>query len=305
MAALPLRLLSGAALAVLTSGAAAHVAVPATEAAAGRDPGAVLEAWLLGSLALSGTLYVAGLLRVWTRAGVGHGVRPREAAAFGLGWAALAAALASPIDAWGARLFSAHMLQHELLMVVAAPLLVLGRPFGAWLFGLPAAWRRSIGAATRRAGWRRVWRALTGPLAAWSLHAAALWGWHVPRLFDAALAAPGLHALQHLSFLFTALLFWWAVLGPQARRQPGAALLSLFTTMLHTAALGALLALSEVPWYAAYALTAPASGWEPLADQQLGGLIMWVPAGTGYVAAALAIAARCLRVPRRPVPLAL
>jgi hypothetical protein len=118
----------------------------------------------------------------------------------------------------------------------------------------------------------------------------------VPRLFDAALVSPGLHALQHLSFLATALLFWWPVLGPTARRQPGAALLSLFTTMLHTAALGALLALAASPWYAAYAATAPAAGWDPLADQQLGGLIMWVPAGTGYVAAALAIAARCLRL---------
>jgi cytochrome c oxidase assembly factor CtaG len=302
VAAVALRLLSGAALAAWSLGAAAHVA--GAEAGAGRDGGAALEAWLLGSLALSGALYLAGVLRVWARAGRGHGVRPREAAAFALGWAVLAAALVSPVDAWGARLFSAHMLQHELLMVVAAPLLVLGRPFGAWLFGLPAGWRRALGAATRRAGWRRFWRALTGPLAAWSLHAAALWVWHVPWLFDAALAAPGLHALQHLSFLVTALLFWWAVLGPAARRQPGAALLSLFTTMLHTAALGALLALAEQPWYAAYAFTAPALGWEPLADQQLGGLVMWVPAGTGYVAAALAIAARCLRVPPRPVPLA-
>ena len=298
MAAAALRRLTGVAPALVGLAAAAHVVTPDAVAGAGARA-AALEAALAAALCLSGLLYLAGLLRIWRRAGRGHGVRAGQAAAFALGWSVLAVALVSPIDAWGARLFSAHMLQHELLMVVAAPLLVLGRPFGAWLFGLPAGWRRAVGRATRTPRWRRGWHAITGPLAAWSLHGAALWIWHVPALFDAALASPGLHALQHLSFLATALLFWWPVLGPAARRQPGAALISLFTTMLHTAALGALLALAESPWYAAYAAAAPAAGWDALADQQLGGLIMWVPAGTGYVAAALAIAARCLRVPER------
>jgi putative membrane protein len=298
VAAGALRCLTGAAPALIGLAAAAHVVAPDAAAASGtRD--AALEAALAIALCLSGLLYLVGLVRIWRRAGRGHGVHTGQAAAFALGWTALAVALVSPIDAWGARLFSAHMLQHELLMVVAAPLLVLGRPFGAWLFGLPPGWRRALGRAARRPRWRRCWYVFTGPLAAWSLHGTALWIWHVPALFDAALASPGQHALQHLSFLTTALLFWWAVLGPVARRQPGAALLSLFGTMLHTAALGALLALAESPWYAAYAATASVAGWDPLADQQLGGLIMWVPAGTGYVAAALAIAARCLRVPPR------
>lgn len=298
MAAAALPRLSAAATALVGLAAVAHVATADAGAAAPLGD-AALEAALALALCASGLLYAAGLLRLWRRAGRGHGVRPLQASAFALGWTTLAAALLSPVDAWGARLFSAHMLQHELLMVVAAPLLVLGRPFGAWLFALPAGWRRAIGRATRGPRWRHCWHALTGALGGWSLHAAALWAWHVPRLFEAALASPGLHALQHLSFLATALLFWWPVLGPAARHQPGAALLSLFTTMLHTAALGALLALAASPWYAAYAVTAPAAGWDPLADQQLGGLIMWVPAGTGYVAAALAIAARCLCVPPR------
>jgi putative membrane protein len=297
MAAAALPRLIGAALVAVAAPAAAHVAGAAADTRGDVWATWSLEPWATAGLALSGGLYLAGLRHVWARAGRGRGVRPAQTAAFALGWATLALALLSPLDAWGARLFSAHMVQHELLMVVAAPLLVLGRPFGAWLFGLPPLWRQAIGRLTRGAAWRRGWRGLTGPLAAWGLHAAALWLWHVPRLFDAALASPGLHVLQHLSFLLTALLFWWSVLGDEARRRPGAALASLFTTLLHTAALGALLALAPEPWYTAYSASAPLAGWDPLSDQQLGGLIMWVPAGTGYVVASLALVARRLRPP--------
>ena len=134
----------------------------------------------------------------------------------------------------------------------------------------------------------------TGPLAAWLLHAMALWLWHLPVLFDAALANEGIHALQHASFLVTALFFWWSVLGVNTRHDQGLALLSLFTTMVHTGALGALLTLSPVTWYAAYAATAPAFGLDALEDQQLGGLIMWVPAGLVYVSCGLVMAARWL-----------
>ena len=88
------------------------------------------------------------------------------------------------------------------------------------------------------------------------MHAAALWLWHLPAWFDAALARNGVHALQHASFLFSALLFWWSVLGPATRAAHGTALASVFTTMLHTGALGALLALSPVAWYAYAATTA-------------------------------------------------
>jgi putative membrane protein len=108
------------------------------------------------------------------------------------------------------------------------------------------------------------------------------------------------HALQHASFLGTALLFWWSVLGREA---PGLALASLFTTMLHTGALGALLALSSSPWYAPYIGATAAYGLTPLEDQQLGGLVMWIPAGFAYLGAGLALAARLLNGARTP-PLA-
>jgi cytochrome c oxidase assembly factor CtaG len=185
------------------------------------------------------------------------------------------------------------MLQHEALMVVAAPLFVLARPLGAWAWALPQRWSRALGRFFHRPGWRTPWLVVTGPLAAWLVHALALWLWHIPSWFEAALASDGIHALQHASFFVAALLYWWSVLG--ARRNAGAAMASLFTTMIHTAALGALLALSPVAWYPTYADRTIAFGLDALEDQQLGGLVMWVPAGFGYVACGLAIALRWLR----------
>jgi putative membrane protein len=211
---------------------------------------------------------------------------------------ALVLALVSPLDAFGARLFCAHMLQHELLMLVAAPLLVLGRPLAAWTWALSPAQRQVVGRWTRVRWWSATWALLTDPLAAWALHALALWLWHLPSWFEAALHNEAWHALQHASFLITALLFWWAVVGGDARaRAGGFALLYLFTTMLHTGALGALLTMAPTPWYPSYAASAGALGLDPVEDQQLGGLVMWVPGSVAYLMAALVVMARLLARP--------
>jgi putative membrane protein len=252
------------------------------------------EPWVLACLGISALLYALGLRRLWSHAGAARGIGGRQVSAFAAGWLTLVAALVSPLDGLGAQLFSAHMVQHELLMVVAAPLLVLGRPLVAWTWALRPAARRRAGAWTRHPLWARPWRAITAPLGAWLLHALALWAWHVPALFDAALANEAVHALQHASFLVAALLFWWSVLGHTAQRTCGAALASLFATLLHTAALGALLALAASPWYLPYAGRGAAFGLSALEDQQLGGLVMWMPAGFGYLAAALVLMARLL-----------
>jgi cytochrome c oxidase assembly factor CtaG len=196
------------------------------------------------------------------------------------------------------------MLQHELLMVVAAPLYVLGRPLGVWAWALPPAWRRGIGRFFHRSAWRSPWLFVTGPIAAWSIHAVALWLWHIPSWFQAALANEGVHALQHASFLLSALLYWWSVIGVAAGRNRGAAMLSLFTTMIHTGALGALLTLSPIGWYPAYAGRTLAFGLDPLEDQQLGGLVMWIPAGLAYVACGLTSAFHWLNRRARWVPMA-
>lgn len=260
-----------------------------------------LEPWVLLCLALSAAMYGLGLMRLWSHTDAGRGVRPVQAAAFGLGWLVLVAALVSPLDALGGQLFSGHMIQHELLMIVAAPLLVLGRPLAAWAWALPPAWRRPTGAFFHAPAWRTPWLVLTGPVAAWVLHAAALWGWHVPVLFDAALRSKALHTWQHITFLLTALLFWWSILGASRRSGQGVALISLFTTMVHTTVLGALLTMSPMLWYQSYVATAPAYGFTAIEDQQLGGLVMWVPAGLVYVFVGLTFAARWLGRPARGV----
>jgi putative membrane protein len=262
------------------------------------------EPWVVGPLLLALLLYALGAARLWRQAGAGRGLGRLQATAFGGGWLALVAALMSPLDALGDRLFWAHMVQHEVLMLVAAPLLVLGRPLAAFAWALPRPLLRAVARrfrATRLAA--RAWAALTAPLSAWILHALALWAWHVPVLFDAAVESEPLHVLQHTSFLASALLFWWAVLGPDARaRNQGAAMLLLFTTMLHTGALGALLALAATPWYPHYAQSGAGFGLDALEDQQLGGLVMWVPGGLAYLAAALAVGARWLGRRGRPLP---
>lgn len=282
------------AFAALAAGAAhAHAAEPQ----AAPDPWAWNCApWLVALLLLSAGLYLRGLRRLWRHAGAGRGIRAAEAAAFAAGWLALVAALVTPLDALGAQLFSAHMVQHELLMVVAAPLLVLGRPLATWTWALGPAQRRLAGGLTQARPWAAPWRVLTDPLVAWTLHAAALWGWHIPAAFDAALRHEGLHIAQHASFFVTALFFWWAVLGHDVRGRHGAghACACLFTTMLHTSALGALLSLAPTAWYAPYLSQTAAFGFDPVEDQQLGGLIMWVPASLAYVIAGLAVLGKLL-----------
>ncbi len=262
----------------------------------GLEPGVVVP------LALSAWLYARGLARLWRQAGVGHGVTRWEAASFAAGWLALVVALVSPLHPWGGVLFSAHMTQHEILMLAAAPLLVLGKPAVATLKGLPAGWARR---AVRWAGagrLRRAWAVAVNPFVAWLIHAAVLWAWHIPALFQATLGNEWVHALQHLSFLLSALLFWWAVLeGPQRAAGYGAAVLYLFTTAFHSGLLGAILTLAGSVWYPAYRETTASWGLTPLEDQQLGGLIMWVPACLVYLAAGLALLAAWLRDSERRV----
>ncbi len=265
-------------------------------------PGWSFEPWVVACLLVSATLYAVGMAQLWRRAGPsGRAAHARQSIAFVAAWLATVAALVSPLDRLGSSLFSAHMLQHEVLMVVAAPLFVLARPLGAWAWALPMSWRRGLGHFFHRPAWRLPWLIVTGSMAAWAIHAATLWLWHIPAWFEAALANEAVHALQHASFLVGALVYWWSVIAIGARRPRGAAMLSLFTTMVHTGALGALLTLSPVAWYPANAGTTHAFGLEPLEDQQLGGLVMWIPAGLAYVACGLASALQWLdrEPPRR------
>jgi putative membrane protein len=247
------------------------------------------------SLILAGTLYSLGVRNLWRASAPGSGLRHREVSSFAAGWVMLAVALVSPLHALGGALFSAHMAQHEILISVAAPLLVLGRPLVAFVWALQPSARRTVGKLPRGTLVAAVWSLLSRPSAAFGLHAVALWAWHLPGPYQATTTSVTLHALQHVSFLFTALLFWWTVLmarGGEANR--GAAVFYLFGTALSTGALGALLAFAPTLWYPAYAATSGAWGISPLDDQQLGGLIMWIPGSLPYLFAGLYILARWL-----------
>ena len=246
------------------------------------------EPAVLAGLTLMGWLYARGVGTLWRRAGTGRGIPRWRAACYFGGLLALVIALISPVDGVGAALFSVHMVQHLLLVMIAAPLLILGDPHIAILWALPRSSRRAIARAwRRRPALRSLWRLTSHPAVTWALHTAALWAWHAPRLYEGAVRHESLHALEHASFFLTALLFWWVLVGRGARRRLGfgVAILYLFTASLQSVLLGALLTLARQPWYQVHFGTTAPWGLTPLEDQHLAGLIMWVPAGLIYLAA--------------------
>ncbi|HEY0338738.1 MAG TPA: cytochrome c oxidase assembly protein [Burkholderiales bacterium] len=257
------------------------------------------EAWLATALVLTGLLYARGVY-VLVRSARTHPMHVmRCALLFTLGWSALGVAFVSPLAVATKGLFSAHMIQHEIVMVLAAPLMVLGRPLAIWTWAVPTRWRRALARPLRAHVLRRPWAFASAPIAASALHAAAIWIWHVPSLFERAEASLAVHTVQHCTFLFTALLFWWSLLRPGRGARVGAAVLCLFITMLHTGALGVLLTFSSEVWYPLSTAAATQWGLTPTEDQQLGGLIMWVPGGIPYVVAALMLATRLFRTDQR------
>ena len=239
-------------------------------------------------LAIAITLYIAGLRRLAASGGLIHVAR-WEIASFVAGWAVLALALLSPLATLSEWLFSVHMTQHELLMVVAAPLIAIGRPLVPMLWALPGRWRRGAGLVAGTG----MLTCLTSPPVVFALHASALWIWHVPPLYEAAVVDDRVHIVQHICFTGTAALFWWSLIrGRYGRLGYGAAFLYIFATAVHSGGLGALLASSPVPWYPLYVNRSGAS--DPMVDQQLGGVLMWVPSGIVMMLLALGLFAAWL-----------
>jgi putative membrane protein len=233
---------------------------------------------LIGIAALAGGyFYAIGPLR--QRYGLGSPASDRQLAAFLAALATLVVALVSPLDELGDRyLFSAHMVQHMLLAVVVPPLLLLGIP--DWLFDwllAPLLRRPALAAAVR---------ALTNPFAAFFLVNSVIYIWHVPPLYDATLTDEALHIVEHLIFLATGVLFWWPVLSPVAalpRLSRPLGVLYLFLGCQPMVLLGALLTFASQPIYAAYVAAPRVWGATALGDQQLGGLIMWLPTNIPYL----------------------
>jgi len=204
------------------------------------------------------------------------------------GWLSLLGSLVSPLHSLGEQLFTFHMIEHEIIMAVSAPLLVLANPVGTLLWSLPRSLRVFVGRAMRHASITKCWNWMTEGTHATIIHGIAIWAWHWPVLFDAAILDIAIHRLQHLSFFLSAVLFWWSVFR---RSEAGAAAWHVFITMMHTSVLGALMALAPRVLYGAQTATSSAWGLTPLEDQQLAGIVMWVPAGTVYAGDVLALVA--------------
>ena len=215
---------------------------------------------------------------------------------FYAGWLTLAMALVSPIHELGEQLFSAHMLQHEILILVSAPLISAAHPGATILWAFAPSQRVNLGGWVHAIECSSPIAFLTRPLFAWILEAAALWIWHIPALYQATLTSDWVHAAQHLSFFGTAVIFWSALYGVgRSAMSYGAATFYVFGTAVHCSALGALLTFSTILWYPAYRQTTQAWGLAPLQDQQLGGVIMWVPSGIAFIVIGLALFAKWLR----------
>jgi cytochrome c oxidase assembly factor CtaG len=178
-------------------------------------------------------------------------------------------ALSPPVEELAGDLFYAHMIQHLILLFVVPPLLVAG-------------WPRSL----------RLPTVLTIPLVVWILQTVALWAWHLPSLYDAAIANPFLHMTEHATFVGTGVLFWGTVMGRFGHIERLSRVGLVFATALQSAALGALLAFAAAPLYHSHLSTTQQHGLTPLEDQQLAGGIMWVPPGVVYIVVMIVLLAR-------------
>jgi putative membrane protein len=234
-----------------------------------------------------GILYALGVIRMSRTSPA----KWRRIIAFASGWVTLAVALLSPLHAASERMLSAHMGQHMLLILVAAPLIVASHPFAPCLWVLPPQMRRAT--AIWIGQFRFIWRAVTIPLVAFALHNGALLFWHLSGPYDLAAESELIHAVQHVCFFATAILFWWGIAFRFGSRQAGSALIYVALTSVITGAIGMVLTFAPHPLYAWYSVP-ETPGLSPLEDQQLAGLIMWIPGGLGYLLAALGLAARWL-----------
>lgn len=239
-------------------------------------------------------LLLAVGLTVWAfRRGRHRGPRRTSdgwrARCFYAGLAVLGVALVSPLDTLSGALASAHMVQHVLLLLVVAPLLALSSPGTTLLRGTPPAVRGITGR------WRRRLRPLHNPAAVWALHVATIWFWHAAVPYDAALDNHLVHVAEHASYLVTGLWFWQVVVGARGAVSNGLGILLVFTMAMQSVFLSALLTFASGPWYSGYESTTRAWDLEPLADQQLAGVIMWIPAGLVYLGVALALLARWIQ----------
>ena len=253
-----------------------------------------LPIWLTLSIAATAAIYLRGWLAI-------RKTRPEQFTdlrliSFLSGLAILWLAIGSPMDGFADALLSAHMVEHLLLMSAVPPLLLFGLPVVPLLRGLPSPILRwIIGPLLRLSGLRRFGHWLVTPLVAWLLMNLAFLGWHIPAAYDFALGHENWHAVEHLCFLGTSILFWWCILWPwpaQTHRRNWGILIYLVAADVVNTMLAAFLAFCDRPVYRYYLDHPNLFGVDPLQDQVLGAVVMWVLGSLAFLLPAMVITVR-------------
>ncbi len=259
---------------------------------------------LTASIALTALVYCRGWLAIGkTRPERFPGWR---LGCFLLGMFVLWFAIASPMDAFADTMLSAHMVEHLLLMSVVPPLVLLGSPTVPMLRGVPR-WlvRGLIGPLLRVTPLRRLGHWLTRPRVAWLAMNLAFLGWHIPAAFDYALEHEAWHAVEHICFMGTSLLFWWPLIRPwpsHAGEHRWSLVPYLLLADVVNTGLSAFLAFCGRPVYGFYLGTPNAFGLSPLADQVLGAAVMWVAGSVLFLVPAVYITMSLLGPQRSRAP---
>ena len=208
---------------------------------------------------------------------------PWRRLSFGSGIALILISLIGPLDTLSGEYFTAHMVQHLLLMLIAPPLLLMGAPVVMVLRGLPAFMQRPVFVTVaRNRVMRRITRTLLHSHVALGLFLATLWLWHVPQLYSAAVDDDVIHLLEHTTFFWPAIFFWWNVVDSwpfRARLSAPRRLLYIFFATAGLKLVGVLITVSGQVLYTAYLLPRDGTALSALEDQRIGGLIMWMGAG--------------------------
>jgi cytochrome c oxidase assembly factor CtaG len=242
----------------------------------------------LGAVLATGAIYVVGW-RELSRP-VPQRFGPGRLAAFLGGLGAIVLAVASPLDALAAQLLQAHMTQHQLLMMVAPPLLWLGAPVAPMLRGLPRRIRRAVAAGLGAPTVRGIVHVIAHPGVGWVSFAIAFWGWHTPRLYELALSSDAWHHLEHACFFATAMLFWRPVIlaWPARSRWPRWTMIPyLLLADLQNTALSAILTFSDRVIYPVYASVPRIGTISALQDQAVAGVIMWLSGAAVFLVTAV------------------
>lgn len=245
---------------------------------------------LMMNLALVVWLYARGLARLRESSQTRVSFGKVNILGFSVGLLILIGCLVSPLDPLSSQLASAHMVQHMTIMTVAAPLVAFGAPGLLLGLGLPPR-GRLVSCRARRFFRSAIGRPDKSLFGCWIIYALIMWTWHFPMFYESAMQDPLIHDLQHLSFFLAALLFWQPIVDPfyRPKQNKGAAVFYLFTTTLHATILGVFMTVAPTAWYPHYNGITELWNLSVLEDQQLAGLIMWMPACAAYAICAIGL----------------